>query len=46
MKVETWYNKLGFYNNPFSIKPAAFNDDIFGLGGTVENICGRSVLNC
>lgn len=23
-----WYKKLGFHNNPFSIKPAAFRDDL------------------
>src|SRR3989338_3583834 len=26
-----WYNKLGFNNNPFSIKPAAFHNELFGL---------------
>ncbi len=25
---ELWYKKLGFYNNPFSIKPAAFDDEL------------------
>jgi len=23
-----WYKKLGFHNNPFSIKPAAFRDEL------------------
>ena len=27
---EVWYQKLGFYNNPFSIKPAAFYDETIG----------------
>ncbi|MBN2367655.1 ATP-binding protein [Candidatus Woesearchaeota archaeon] len=26
--TQIWYKKLGFYSNPFSIKPAAFQDDI------------------
>ncbi len=26
-----WYRKHGFYNNPFSIKPAAFTDEIVGF---------------
>jgi len=38
MKAETWYNKLGFYNNPFSIKPAAFHDELFGYGNTIKNL--------
>ncbi|MBN2422817.1 ATP-binding protein [Candidatus Woesearchaeota archaeon] len=25
---EIWYRKLGFYNNPFSIKPARFHDEL------------------
>ncbi len=25
-----WYRKVGFYSNPFSIKPAAFHDEIIG----------------
>lgn len=28
--MEIWFKKLGFYNNPFSIKPAAFSDEIYG----------------
>ncbi|MGM5485158.1 MAG: ATP-binding protein [Nanobdellota archaeon] len=28
--METWYEQLGFYNNPLSTKPAAFHDDILG----------------
>ena len=28
--MEIWFKKIGFYNNPFSIKPAAFSDDIYG----------------
>ena len=25
-----WYKKVGFYSNPFSIKPAAFHDEVIG----------------
>ncbi len=49
-QTELWYNKLGFFNNPFSIKPAAFHseiigyelDEIFGKieSGSVIYICG------
>lgn len=28
---ETWYESLGFSTNPFTIKPAALNNDIFGI---------------
>ncbi len=28
--TELWYHKLGFFNNPFSIKPAAFYSEIIG----------------
>ena len=27
---ELWFRTLGFYNNPFSIKPAAFSDEVIG----------------
>jgi energy-coupling factor transporter ATP-binding protein EcfA2 len=26
--MSLWYKKLGFHNNPFSIKPAAFDDEL------------------
>lgn len=28
--MEIWYKELGFYNNPFSIKPLAFHEEIIG----------------
>lgn len=28
--MELWYKEFGFYNNPFSIKPLAFHDEIIG----------------
>ncbi|MEK6968390.1 MAG: ATP-binding protein [Nanoarchaeota archaeon] len=27
---DLWYRELGFYNNPFSIKPAAYTNDVIG----------------
>lgn len=39
--METWYNQLGFYNNPFSIKPAAFHDEILGDNGVVDGVLDR-----
>ncbi len=27
---ELWYKEIGFYNNPFSIKPAAYTNDVIG----------------
>ena len=27
---EIWYKELGFYNNPFSIKPAAYTNEVVG----------------
>jgi energy-coupling factor transporter ATP-binding protein EcfA2 len=38
MKIETWYNKVGFYSNPFSIKPAAFSDELFGFEEAVDQL--------
>ena len=38
MKKVTWYNELGFFNNPFSIKPAAFHNSILGYDGILEDI--------
>lgn len=38
MKIETWYNRIGFYNNPFSIKPAAFSDELFGFKEKVDKL--------
>ena len=33
-----WYRRVGFYNNPFSIKPAAYRDNVTGLENTVDDI--------
>lgn len=38
--MELWYRKLGFYSNPFSIKPGAFHDEVIGheLSDLLEKI--------
>jgi len=39
MKVkEIWYKQLGFHNNPFSIKPAAFYDELLGYDHVVKKV--------
>ena len=38
MKKLTWYHELGFYNNPLSIKPAAFHNEIMGYDKIVDEI--------
>ena len=40
-KMSIWYNQLGFYNNPFSIKPAAFHDEILGHNGIVDEVLDK-----
>ncbi len=35
---EIWYKQLGFHNNPFSIKPAAFYDDLLGYDHVVKKV--------
>ncbi|MDD3263359.1 MAG: ATP-binding protein [Candidatus Nanoarchaeia archaeon] len=40
--METWYNKLGFYNNPFSTKPAAYHDDVLGYEETINEIIEKT----
>ena len=41
-----WYRELGFYSNPFSIKPAAFRTEVVGydLGEILEKIESANVL--
>jgi len=39
--METWYNQLGFYNNPFMIKPAAYHDRILGSNGLVDEVIDK-----
>jgi Cdc6-like AAA superfamily ATPase len=38
MKKLTWYNELGFFSNPFSIKPAAFHNELFGNDSAISKI--------
>lgn len=38
MKNLTWYNKIGFFSNPFSIKPAAFHNELFGHNQTIKKV--------
>ncbi len=38
MKKLTWYHKLGFFNNPLSIKPAAFHNELMGYDQTIEEV--------
>ena len=39
-----WFRELGFNNNPFSIKPAAFHDQVVGFEKVVDEI-SYGVLN-
>lgn len=39
-----WYKELGFYNNPFSIKPGAFHDFLFGHEAAVMKL-EANILN-
>jgi len=41
---ELWYRKLGFYNNPFSIKPAAFHDGLMGYEDLLDDV-SYAILN-
>lgn len=34
----TWYKKLGFFNNPFSIKPAPYSDELAGYDNVLREI--------
>ncbi len=38
MKKLVWYHELGFFNNPFSTKPAAFHNELMGYDQTTEEI--------
>ncbi len=39
-----WFKELGFHNNPFSIKPAAFHDQVVGFDKIVDEI-SYGILN-
>lgn len=38
MKQSVWFRELGFYSNPFSIKPAAFHDTLYGYDSVIEEV--------
>jgi len=33
-----WFRELGFHNNPFSIKPAAYHDNLEGMQAAVDRL--------
>jgi hypothetical protein len=39
-----WFREMGFYSNPFSIKPAAFHDKMFGYDKIIDTI-SYGILN-
>jgi energy-coupling factor transporter ATP-binding protein EcfA2 len=39
--MELWYRQLGFYNNPFSIKPAAYHDNLYGYDVAINEVVGK-----
>jgi len=36
--MDIWFKKLGFFNNPLSIKPAAFHNELFGYDSIVNDM--------
>ncbi|MFH1456283.1 MAG: hypothetical protein ABIF40_05025 [archaeon] len=40
-----WYKQLGFNNNPFSIKPAIFSDELLGLDKLMDEIAYHILTN-
>lgn len=38
MKNKIWYKEIGFYNNPFSIKPGAYFNNMFGLKDLIKKV--------
>jgi len=34
--MDPWFRQLGFFNNPLSIKPAAFHSELFGYDGIIS----------
>lgn len=39
-----WFRELGFHNNPFSIKPAVFHDQLIGFDKVIDEI-SYGILN-
>ena len=44
MKKLTWYHELGFFNNPFSVKPTVFHNEIIGHHQTMAEIT-KEIMN-
>lgn len=38
MRNTTWYEKLGYLYNPFTIKPGFFNDEVIGYDAEIEQL--------
>jgi len=36
--MDIWYEQLGFIENPFSIKPGAYDDEIFGYSNELKKV--------
>jgi len=36
--MDIWFRRLGFFNNPLSIKPAAFHNELFGYDGVMNDV--------
>lgn len=36
--MELWYRQLGFWNNPFSIKPAAYHNEVYGNDDIINEV--------
>ena len=43
MKDETWYEKIGYKENPFMIKPFAFNEELSGYKNEISKV--NTMLN-
>ena len=41
MEKTTWYQEFGFYNNPFSMKPGAYSNDIYGQEDIIKDIIAK-----
>lgn len=37
-ETDIWYNKLGFAENPFSIKPAIYSDSVYGYPNIIAEV--------
>lgn len=36
--MDIWYEQLGFIDNPFSIKPGAYDDELFGYANEIKKV--------